>query len=112
MVIVTPSRDKIEISYYKFFCMIPHSTEAAVDVFDDTGIDSASIVILYLSKCLKLFFYFVCVYKLHSVVMKLRCHQLYTFSIAPHASLAAVDVYDATGLDSALIVILYLSKSK
>ena len=56
------------------------------------------------------FFYFVCVYKLHSVLMKLRCHQLYTFSIAPHASLAAVDVYDATGLDSALIVILYLSK--
>ena len=90
--------------------MIPHSSKAAVDVYDDTGIDSASIRILYLSKSQKLFFYFVCVYKLHSVLMKLRCHQLYTFSIAPHASLAAVDVYDATGLDSALIVILYLSK--
>ena len=90
--------------------MVPHSTEAAVDVYDATGLDSESIVILYLSKYQKLFFYFVCVYKLHSVLMKLRCHQLYTFSIAPHASLAAVDVYDATGIDSALIVILYLSK--
>ena len=65
----------------------------------------------YISQNLKNYiFYFVCVYKLHSVVMKLRCHQLYTFSIAPHASLADVDVYDATGLDSALIVMLYLSK--
>ena len=90
--------------------MIPHSSEAAVDVYDATGLDSASIRILYLSKSQKLYFYFVCLYKLHSVVIKLRCHQLYTFSIAPHASLAAVDVYDATGLDSALIVILYLSK--
>jgi hypothetical protein len=92
--------------------MIPHSTEAAVEVFKPSSLYSASIGILLLSKYQKLFFYFVCVYKLHSVLMKLRCHQLYTFSIAPHASLAAVDVYDATGLDSALIVILYLSKSQ
>ena len=81
-------------------------------VYDATGLDIALIGFLYLTKSQKLYFYFVCVYKLHSVVMKLRCHQLYTFSIAPHASLAAVDVYDATGLDSASIGFLYLTISQ
>ena len=49
---------------------------------------------------------------LHSVVMKLRSPTIKEFSMIPHSAEAAVDVYDATGLDRALIVILYLSKSE